>query len=432
MGLHFHVAGFGHNFEGLVVGGWPSANLSPVDGTKHGFKRGIETINMNSASAENVFVQGCVVDSAGAYPLNVLQTEYGWYCHADVGKSSDNNRWTNCDFSWALAGFKGRGHLEGLFFTNTNPGFVGYGFDIQCSDTTNPPCFIWTACQTECFYDSILIDNAAYVIIQGNNFYQDTNLAGTYYAIRASDVIRIHSSNNDIVPIAGGANVAVVGYLKATDCTSVRSEGNTADGLSGSMVWFDGTTQNSITDSEICLNPVGAVPFQNSANLATDAHYATALTNKRRRWTIVNASDAQGKQEKSGTFSATVFTGNVGGAQAAFFQLTFGVMLGDQVEIRVAAQYFENAGESYPLSVIREYNHRPATVSPYQILQFADTRNNALDRKVLNANCGEAYWHDTMVCDIIATASDALISFESSAAPNGCKLDEVQMRIVRR
>ncbi len=409
-----HPAGSGHVMRGVVAGGWPTSFNDPVTATKHGFKRGIELIDVNSGYHEGCFVHGTVVDASGAFPLNVLNTEYGWYVHTAGADASDNNRWVNCDCNWCIAGWKGRGHLEGLFFVSCNPGFVGYGFDIQCSGVANPPCFEWTACQTECFYDSLLLDNLSGVQINECQFYQDTYIAGSFYAVRATNIIRFKVAESIMIP-SGGGGTSLVGFLKATDVVDGKSSSNTFTAVTNYGVWWNGTSSQCTSDGDRCMYPgAGAIPYENAANSPADANYATALTNKRRNWEMTGATAAQG-QTPIKVADATV--GVLPFAQTVYLQAVLGLKIGDQIKVQTSGFLDLIAGETSPQMVVREYNHRPATADPVVVLhRSGDDRVNAIRWWHITADKGQEHLDEEWTFDVVASRNDCNITLELNSA----------------
>lgn len=391
-----------------------------------GFNRGIEIVNISNATFVNVNVYG-YVDLVAAFPASVVMQLWAWKCWAEVGKHSVNNRWTDCDVTWVNWAWQGpSGDLQGYTWVTCCPTFLGVGWDFRPSDTTTAPYFAWVNCQAEVYYNGIYTLNVSWVMIDNVQIYVDANFDvhryGVYIGAPTVGAF-IHDSIFNVADGAGGA-------LNVTDCIVLdgvvrgMTHHNHLSGFKGYGVRFTGASQYCTTDMDTVVSPVaGATIYANDG--------ASAADNKRRRMQIVNwASDP-------GSWSATA-TPTVGTTPTTICSVGVPCVIGDELELQ-GYIYFTPFGANCNCIVyerMREITHAPGSPTPFQVIQYAATRNNVTDTNVLDNRAGSSYLEAFITIDatvrVIATAADAVIGLDAWSSNTFVNVGIGELRVQRR
>lgn len=384
-----------------------------------GFTRCIELMNVTSSHFENVTVHGWKTSNADPYPARWQNTAFGWYVHADAGKSSTNNRWVSCDALYCIIGWRCETHVEGFFWQDCSPAWCGTSYRVLPTDTTLPPAFTWNGGAPEAFNDCIVIDNAAYISISNLQIIMDGVVNYARSAVKITNCLGANIHHNTVIPAVGG--LGSTSFLYVSNSNNVKSSQNQMQSLDGTGVRFTGTSSYCVTEGDAFYFPAApAIIYRNDSS--------GQQTNKRRRMQIEGATDTQGKQ----SISAGVSPGTaLSASQTAILQLAFAVEVGDRLKVSPRC-FIQGTAEGYPEALVREYNHRPSSGTPYAILQASDSQNNWADLGSISFNKGQHYFQPSIEFDVVGAATDALISLEiwcpSGTPPN---LTNAQLKVER-
>jgi hypothetical protein len=407
-----------------------SLNIENVDVTGtatrgKGFKRGIELVNISNATFFNANVYG-YVDLVAPFPTNTTMQQWAWNVWAEPAFHSVNNRWTDCDVTWVAQAWQGlSGDLQGFSWVTCCPVFLGNGWKFTPDVGVADPYFEWVNCQSECYATAIYLVNVSWVTVADCVIFTDSNFAGTQYAIYVQDAVGAYAHDNVINCSDGvGGALGTTSGIVFNNVNQGLTHHNGIRGFKGYGVRFTGTTQNCMTEMDWIVSPVaGATIYANDG--------ANAILNKRRRMQITNwASDP-------GDVSASFGTTTVGITPTSMITCAMPCVIGDELELQGYAYYqpFGANADCIVYERLRELTHSPGSPIPFQIIEFAATKNNVTQTNVLDNRAGSAYLEAFIMLDatvrVIATAADAVITLDAWSSNTFINVSG-ELRVVRR
>lgn len=359
----------------------------------------ITNVSMDGAFAKGIGIHNAVVGNFTNVTLNGYNhtnNQWAWNITSDVGRYGVELRWVSCNVSGWNYGYKGSGHLEGLMWQQCVVGFCDYGWWMDVSDTTNGPEFHIHDCQCEVLNTGAYFNNVAYVYVSDYSFY--VNSAAVVDAVMVYIKNCVLADVHDCQFVGLSSNIWHGVRLENTIDAKVHD--NIFRILRGNGVLVYGSTTNcQITNNHYQGLVAGAIPYG-------DAVLST--TNIRRGQTTDNTTNA----DWMGLATNVGSTFTSGTTPAIFAGVNNWVAVpGDKILVRALVNANPNGGAAPFISIrIREYNHRPGTGSPYDILRHV-TNNYWFETFSLQSTHPLVKSIDAEF-DIIAYAADAYIVVE--------------------